>query len=307
MTDEERAAAGLERSRGVATRADRPSQRRCAEITSAPASVRSKAKLTLTRAASGSGGDTVDFFGCASAYEAPFEMWDAYGPYTEIVTAGAGAQSLAQPDLDVPLVLQHDPLRRIARTTNGTLTVTEGPTDDEGGQGLLCAAPGLDMRDADVAYITPKIESGLIDEMSFAFTITSGQWDPTYTEYRINSFDIQRGDVSIVGYGANPATSAELRAVVKRLQVGRGLAAGDVTVLTDTLRASTLDEPIVDEAIRALSTYIEIREPDADDKRELAGLTLAALRDQERALFKELRTRHLEPALTLGALLAIAD
>jgi hypothetical protein len=36
-------------------------------------------------------------------------------------------------------------------------------------------------------------------------------WSPDYTEYRIDAFDIHRGDVSIVGYGANPATTAELR------------------------------------------------------------------------------------------------
>jgi hypothetical protein len=62
-----------------------------------------------------------------------------------------------------------------------------------------------------VAYIAPKLRSGLIDEMSFAFRIESGQWSPDYTEYRINRYDIHRGDVAIVGYGANPYTAASLR------------------------------------------------------------------------------------------------
>jgi phage head maturation protease len=62
-----------------------------------------------------------------------------------------------------------------------------------------------------VAYIAPKIRAGLIDEMSFMFRIVRGQWSPDYMEYRIDEVDIDRGDVSIVGYGANPATSAELR------------------------------------------------------------------------------------------------
>ena len=63
-----------------------------------------------------------------------------------------------------------------------------------------------------MAYIAPKLRSGLIDEMSFAFRITEGVWSPDFTQYRINSYDIHRGDVAIVGFGANPFTSGGLRA-----------------------------------------------------------------------------------------------
>ena len=139
-------------------------------------------------------------------YEQSYEMWDMFGPYTEIVSAGAGTDSLARADLDVPLVLGHDQLRRLARTTTGTLILAEDET------GLSVRAPALDPADYDVAYIAPKLRSGLIDEMSFAFRIESGQWSPDYTEYRINRYDIHRGDVAIVGYGANPHTAgASLR------------------------------------------------------------------------------------------------
>jgi HK97 family phage prohead protease len=148
----------------------------------------------------------VNFLGIASAYERAYDMVDAFGPYSEIVSRGAGAKSLARTDLDVPLVLGHDPMRRIARTTNGTLTLRETL------EGLEVNAPNLPADDADVAYITPKIRSGLIDEMSFAFRIVRGQWSPDFTTYRIEEFDIHRGDVSIVGFGANPYTSAEFRA-----------------------------------------------------------------------------------------------
>ncbi len=151
------------------------------------------------------GADTVHFEGLASAYEQGYEMHDVFGPYTEIVSAGAASRSLARTDLDVPLVLQHDQMRRIARTTNGTLLLRESS------QGLQVDAPALDMRDQDVAYIVPKLRAGLIDEMSFAFRIIRGQWSPDYTEYRIEEFDIHRGDVAIVGYGANPYTDAGTR------------------------------------------------------------------------------------------------
>ena len=43
------------------------------------------------------------------------------------------------------------------------------------------------------------------------FRITDGQWSPDYTEYRINAFDLERGDVGPVTYGANPHTSVAAR------------------------------------------------------------------------------------------------
>jgi hypothetical protein len=43
------------------------------------------------------------------------------------------------------------------------------------------------------------------------FRITSGRWSPDYTEYRIDAFDLDRGDVGPVTYGANPYTSVEAR------------------------------------------------------------------------------------------------
>jgi len=199
---EECARVSTARRDGVRARADRPSQRRCAPETSARSAILAPAKLEL-RAAATAG--KKDFLGMATVYERGYEMWDWYGPYTEIVSAGAGADSLATPNLDVPLVLQHQDLRRIARTTNGSLILTELDT------GLQTHAPELDELDHDVAYIAPKILSGLVDEMSFKFRIISGQWSPDYMEYRINAYDIHRGDVAIVGYGANPHTDATMR------------------------------------------------------------------------------------------------
>lgn len=193
--------AAAKRAAGVQQRSHRPQQRRWAEeptdLGSNRASFRSKLEL---RAADGDSG-LLHFSGYATVYERGYEMWDYWGPYTEIVSAGAAAASLNRSDLDVPLVLQHDSLRRIARTTNGTLTLRE----DEVGLGV--DAPALDPADHDVAYIAPKLRAELIDEMSFMFRITAGHWSPDYTEYRIDSFEIHRGDVAIVGYGANPATA----------------------------------------------------------------------------------------------------
>lgn len=155
------------------------------------------------------GVDELFFVGLASSTNSPYEMYDQAGPYHEIVAAGAFRSSLSLgAGLDVPLVIQHDDARRIARTTipsgqPGHLELTEST------EGLMCRAQ-LDPNDPDVAYIMPKIQSGLMSEMSFRFEITSGEWSPDFSQYVISSANLQRGDVSIVGYGANPNTFAAL-------------------------------------------------------------------------------------------------
>jgi HK97 family phage prohead protease len=215
-----REAAGVARREAVAQRTDRPSQRRGQPDLDARAAMSAPATMELRATDGGSG-----FHGLASAYERGYVMYDSFGEYTEVVTAGAGAVSLARADLDVPLVLNHDSLRRIARTTNGTLTLRE--TDS----GLEVEALDLDESDVDVAYIAPKIRAGLIDEMSFMFRIKRGTWSPDYTEYRIDEYDIHRGDVAIVGYGANPYTATELRAA-PAVRSGRDLiSASDVRLM----------------------------------------------------------------------------
>lgn len=155
--------------------------------------------------------DDLFFIGLASSTNSPYEMYDQAGPYNELVAPGAFRASLDLGQaLDVPLVIQHTDIRRIARTTipagqRGHLELTE--TD----LGLTCRAQ-LDPNDPDVAYIMPKINSGLVSEMSFRFEITSGEWSPDFSQFVINSANLQRGDVSICGYGANPNTFAGLSA-----------------------------------------------------------------------------------------------
>lgn len=204
---EECGQAAVSRREQIRARADRPSQRRCAPDATSRGIILAPADMTMR--AAGDAGATFEYRGVATAYERGYEMWDTFGPYVEIMSAGAGAVSLATPDLDVPLVLDHASIRRIARTTNESLFLTELDT------GLDVFAPQLDALDADVAYIAPKIISRLIDEMSFKFRIVSGQWSPDYSEYRINAYDIHRGDVAIVGYGANPYTSTSMRTQAK--------------------------------------------------------------------------------------------
>lgn len=199
------------RASATCNRADRPSDRRSAPEPGAVKAhtVRAPLSVWVARLPSGAEVGALSFTGCASVTDTPYPMWDMFGEYTETVIRGAFARTLLTPDLDVPLVIDHDPGRRLARTLipageHGHLALSE--TD----QGLMCAAD-LDPADPDVAYIAPKLRSGLIDEMSFRFRILAGQWSPDFTEYHITEVDIHRGDVSIVAYGANPATTLSLR------------------------------------------------------------------------------------------------
>lgn len=197
--------AAFARRSGVRAPGDRPSKRRNREASTGPA--RATARLhTAEIRGIGDPDRPLVFDGFASITGEPYEMYDFWGPYDEIVHVGAFAETLARDDLDVPLVLGHDSMRRIARTVRATSTLhlDEVTTGDR--TGLHVLAPNLDREDPDVAYVAPKLASGLFDEMSFRFMITSGRWSDDWSEYHIHSVDLHRGDVSIVGYGANPMT-----------------------------------------------------------------------------------------------------
>lgn len=141
--------------------------------------------------------------GYASTVDEPYEMYDMWGPYTEIVDRGAFETTLAA-DPDVAFLLNHRGTT-MARTKSGTLTLS---VDDQG----LRSVALLNPERTDVKDLVHAISDGDIDQMSFAFRIIRGQWSPDYTEYRILEVDLDRGDVSAVNYGANPNTSIAARA-----------------------------------------------------------------------------------------------
>jgi HK97 family phage prohead protease len=132
-----------------------------------------------------------------------YEMYDFWGPYTEIVDRGAFDVTLAA-EPDVAFLLNHRGTT-MARTKSGTLTLS---VDDHGLRSIALLNPER----TDVRDLVHAISDGDIDQMSFAFQITRGQWSPDYTEYRILEVDLDRGDVSAVNYGANPNTTISARA-----------------------------------------------------------------------------------------------
>ena len=188
--------------------ADRPRERRSEQAEGVGLGVIRSPLGALEVRSAGTG---TGFHGLASRTDTPYDMYDAFGPYVETVVRGAFAKTLAQDGLDVPLVLGHERDQVFARTTS-----TDHPLSlAETGDGLEADAPTPDWSGFD--WLPGKIRTGLIDEMSFRFRITRGQWSPDFLEYHIEEVDLHRGDVAIVGYGANPNTSAVMRSAKPEL------------------------------------------------------------------------------------------
>jgi HK97 family phage prohead protease len=186
-------------------------------------------------------GSTLTLNGYASVIDAPYDLYGgpAVGGWSEIVVAGAFDKTLRE-NPDVQLLVNHTGLP-LARTKSGTMRLSADQV------GLKVAAE-LDPTDPDVAALRPKMARGDIDEMSFAFRVLRQEWDEDYTERRLLEISLHRGDVSVVNYGANPATSATLRALA---ELGQRNAAD----LVGELRREGCDDPttLIDSAIAVLS------------------------------------------------------
>lgn len=180
------------------------------------------AKMTV-RSEKVGGAERAVFDGYATVFERSYVMYDMWGEYNEVVATGAADKTLAaQPD--VAFLINHRGLT-LARTLSGSLTLSADAT------GMHDEASTNPER-SDVRDLRAAVSDGDVTEQSFAFMITNGQWDPNYTTFRITEYDIDRGDVSAVNFGANPYTSvaarsSEILAVLEHLPLGARRAAMD--------------------------------------------------------------------------------
>jgi HK97 family phage prohead protease len=69
----------------------------------------------------------------------------------------------------------------------------------------------LDKDDPDARLVHRKISSGLMDQCSFAFRTVRQEWNADRSVRTISEVNLDRGDVSIVNYGASPTTSVDAR------------------------------------------------------------------------------------------------
>lgn len=147
-------------------------------------------------------GDSLALTGYASIFDHPYDvMGGAPRGWSESVDRRAFDQTLAgKPDLH--LLINHEGMP-LARTKSGTLQLG---TDS---RGLLVSAD-LDRRDPDVQRLETKMARGDMDEMSFAFRVKADRWSDDDSARTLTEVSLHKGDVSIVNFGANPATSAQL-------------------------------------------------------------------------------------------------
>lgn len=143
--------------------------------------------------------------GYATMFDRPYQMWDSFGEYEEVTLSGSADLTLAR-DPDVAFLVNHLGVT-MARTTNGTLELSANRV------GLVQDA-WINPNRPDVQILMSAIDDKLVTEMSFAFMIPDGgaQWSSDFSRFEIRQFDLERGDVSAVNYGANPYTSISARA-----------------------------------------------------------------------------------------------
>lgn len=118
---------------------------------------------------------------------------------------------------DVMLLINHDGAP-LARTKSGTLKLS---VDN---QGLLSEAR-LDRSNPRVQELESAMRRGDMDEMSFAFRVKGQKWEAApgfendqYSLRKITAVNLHKGDVSVVNFGANPTTHAEMKSVSDALE-----------------------------------------------------------------------------------------
>jgi HK97 family phage prohead protease len=272
------------RAAGMKAPADRPTQRHSLDGTSC---TRGALLIRAVEEVERNGLPAVRIGGYASTTEQPYEMYDMFGPYTEVVSAGAfGTTLVAGPMVEYTVNHGAGGALPMAHTRNGTLDLAED------GTGLSYDAYA-DPRRSDVADLILALERGDAAESSFKFRIDAGTWSPDYSEYRISAVDLNRGDVSTVNYGANPNTTSQLRVVQSKLLTGRALDPEDVNMLTQAMAWLTAVDSIVDEAQEALAAYLKVPSPDPDDTGEMPMKSAPKISARSLVTDEDVRIRRL--------------
>lgn len=180
----------------------------------------------------------VELRGYASVFDAPYDMFDMFGPYTEIARSGMFSKTLAGTPA-VAYLANHEGLT-LASTGSGSLTLEQDST------GLLTVAKVNTAR-SDAHDLVTAVEDGDVDQMSFAFRVVRQEWSPDYDQRDLQEVDINRGDVSAVNFGASPSTSvgiqrsfrsqrpADLHRIAVELKQGAALSERSSSQLADIL------------------------------------------------------------------------
>lgn len=169
------------------------------------------------------------------------QMAEIAGMFREQVDPAAFNKTIRE--ADVRFLYNHEPDSVMARTTNETLRLSTDAT------GLVSDAD-LDPSDWDVQRILPKLQSGNVNQMSFAFRTIKDDWEEEPEDEGLpirTLLELQLFDVSPVTFPAYEGTDAELVSV-------RALADANPRV-----------QKLLDRAVENLGPDLTI-EPQADSK-----------------------------------------
>ena len=120
---------------------------------------------------SGAGSNYKTITGYAAVWN---RMSEDLGGFREVIAPGAFARALERGNT-IKLLYDHDSAAVLASTANDTLEIRE---DDIG----LHVWARVDMTDPDVQRVAAKLRSGIVDQMSFAFSMDADsdeEWDYT--------------------------------------------------------------------------------------------------------------------------------
>ena len=136
-------------------------------------------------------------------YAATFGNPAAIGSFSETIRAGAFRASLLKPGADVLALLDHDASKLLARTSNGSLRLSE---DSRG------LAFSLDLPDTSTGRdVLAMAEARLLGGMSFGFRATDEAW-PTRDARELRAVDLI--EISVVqAFPAYDQTSVSARAM----------------------------------------------------------------------------------------------
>lgn len=219
--------------------------------------------------------------GYASVFDRPYDV----GFYQETIKRGAFTQTLNN-GARVQLLLNHGGLP-LASTDNGTLKLSQDSI------GLRYDAE-LDPDDPDSASAARKVRSGLLNESSFAFMPVRQDWNDDYTQRSLSEVSIDKGDVSIVNFGASEHTSVSARSreafatvcvqsavelIDHETRAGAMLSAATTSKLKNILALAQQSDTAVDHLLVQLSGLLGVTNPDIAQDAEMDKEDANASRD----------------------------
>ena len=173
------------------------------------------------------------------------------GGFNERVDRSAFDKTLSSKP-DVHFLINHEG-RSLARTKSGTLKLGVDKTGLE-------AEARIDRRTQDGRDLEISMERGDLDEMSFAFRTVRHDWSEDGALRTLLELNLDKGDVSVVNNGANPAT---------RINISSARAALEALSHAELSEVRSLDDPmtVLTEARSRLNEWIAAITP--QDSRTL--------------------------------------